>query len=438
MTYQQKLAQVQAQLQGENVESMSLHKSTSYIFRKRHDQTQAKLDLSDFNGVIFIDPDEMTADVEGLITFYDLAQETLKYNMLPKVVPELRSITVGGAISGLAIEASSFKYGLFHESVLEMDILLSNGVVVTASEHEYSDLFMAIPNSYGSLGYILRARLELVPVKPYVKLTREFFSDGWEYFERIAEVTHPSHEHDFIDGTIFAKDDFVLTMGQMVDEVPREPTNYLWNVYYLNLKKPEDYVTIWEFLWRYDRDSFWSTMHAPVLQNYWVRRLVGKYVLRSDRLRKMGRFIRQILRMFKRKKNSTTHYESIIQDIGIPCHNCSEFVTWLDQEIGIYPMFVCPTKSEKECLLWDLHDGELSCDIGIFDSKRSEHAPGYYNKMIEDKLPEFEGKKSLYSSVYYDQETFDQLYTGPEYYKLKGKYDSTNKFPTLFQKCVGQ
>ena len=75
----------------------------------------------------------MTADVEGMITYEALVDETLKFGLLPAVVPQLKTITVGGAVSGLGIESSSFKFGLVHETVEEMEILLGDGRLVTCS-----------------------------------------------------------------------------------------------------------------------------------------------------------------------------------------------------------------------------------------------------------------------------------------------------------------
>ena len=47
------------------------------------------------------------------------------------VVPELKTITVGGTIVGIGIESSSFKHGFVHEGMLEADILIAAGNVVT-------------------------------------------------------------------------------------------------------------------------------------------------------------------------------------------------------------------------------------------------------------------------------------------------------------------
>ena len=43
-----------------------------------------------------------------------------------------RRITIGGAVTGLGIESTSFTHGLPHESVIEMEILTGDGRVVVA------------------------------------------------------------------------------------------------------------------------------------------------------------------------------------------------------------------------------------------------------------------------------------------------------------------
>ena len=105
-----------------------------------------------------------------MITYADLVDATLDHGYMPMVVPQLKSITIGGAVAGVGIESTSFRHGLPHETVLEMDVLLSDGSVVTCSpDNEYSDLYYGIPNSYGTLGYVLKLKTPALPVKPYVK-----------------------------------------------------------------------------------------------------------------------------------------------------------------------------------------------------------------------------------------------------------------------------
>ena len=103
---------------------------------------------------------------------------------MPKVIPELSSITVGGAICGISIESSSFKYGWVHDTIIDMDVLTADGEVLYCTrENENKDLFNAIPNSYGTIGYITRAKIQLVKSKPYVKLTTHKFGNTKKAFE---------------------------------------------------------------------------------------------------------------------------------------------------------------------------------------------------------------------------------------------------------------
>src|SRR5262245_5635579 len=122
-----------------------------------------------------------------MCTYEDLVDATLPFGLIPYVVPQLRTITLGGAVTGLGIESTSFRNGLPHESVLEMDVLTGQGTVVTTRPGE--PLFDAFPNSYGSLGYATRLRIELESVPPYVALRHVQFDDLAAAAKAIAEIT---------------------------------------------------------------------------------------------------------------------------------------------------------------------------------------------------------------------------------------------------------
>jgi hypothetical protein len=128
--YQQKEAGAIAQFstllaQGQ---SISLKKNVKHIFKER--EKKPNLDLRHFNQVISIDTDQCIATVEGMTSFYDLVAATLAYGLMPQAVPELRSITVGGAIAGLGGQSSSFRFGLVHEMVTDFDLLTGEGKVI--------------------------------------------------------------------------------------------------------------------------------------------------------------------------------------------------------------------------------------------------------------------------------------------------------------------
>ena len=89
----------------------------------------------------------------------------------PLVVPQLKTITVGGAATGVGIESTSFRSGLVYDDIVEIDMLTGAGDVVTATpDGPHADLFLGFPNSYGTLGYATRLRVRLEPVRPFVAL----------------------------------------------------------------------------------------------------------------------------------------------------------------------------------------------------------------------------------------------------------------------------
>ena len=80
-----------------------LAKPTSNLFRPRT-SSAGGLDVSGLSGVIDVDPAARIAEVQGMCTYEDLVDATLTHGLIPLVVPQLRTITLGGAVTGLGIE----------------------------------------------------------------------------------------------------------------------------------------------------------------------------------------------------------------------------------------------------------------------------------------------------------------------------------------------
>src|SRR3954466_6613484 len=191
-----------------------LRKRTSNLFRPR-DRAASPLDADGFSGVLSVDRERRTADVGGMTTYEDLVDATLPHGLMPLRVPQLKTITVGGAVTGLGIESSSFRNGCPHESVVEMDVLTGAGEVVTARpDGEHRDLFHGFPNSYGSLGYALRLRIELEPVAPFVPLRHVRFSNVTDAVAAIEQICAgrrwPDEPVEFLDGMWCTRDEIYL------------------------------------------------------------------------------------------------------------------------------------------------------------------------------------------------------------------------------------
>ena len=132
------------------------------------------------------------------------------------------------------------------------------------------------------------------------------------------------------------------------------------------------------------------------------------------------------------------HSESVIQDVDIPIRRADEFLEFYAREIGLWPQWVCPIGvSDSRFVLYPVKPGWY-VNFGFWDVKRTReaHPPGHFNRLIEEKVSELGGIKSLYSDSYFPEDEFHRLYGGDAYQALKAKYDPAGAFPGLYQKVV--
>ena len=390
-----------------------------------------------------VNPDEGWADVEGTTTYDTAVDALLPYKHVPAVVPELKSITVGGALSGGGIESSSFRYGFVHETVLEFDLLTGTGECLTCRpDNEHSELFFGFPCSYGALGYCLRARIRIVPTQPYVHLEHRRFREITPFFERIERLCRENRPEGsplaFIDGSVFADGEFIITTGKWAEHVLRVSDYTGGNIYHRSLReKGEDWLTAHDYLWRWDTDWFWCS-RAFGAENPILRPLYKRFgLLRSTAYWKMRALLQRsgLLTLVSR------NVEFVIQDVEIPIERAPEFLRFMLDEIGLLPIWVCPAASPESDLQFPLYPTDpenLYINFGFWGGVPSRRPQGHFDRLVENKTTELGGKKSLYSSSWFDPETFDFLYDEPRCRTLKERYDPHNRFPHRYEKCVGK
>ena len=439
MSYQERRDRLAESLRLHPGGEIRLGKTTSNLFRDREIQDNT-LDVSDFQHVLSVDPHTRVIETEGMVTYEALADAALTHSLMPAVVPQLKSITIGGAVGGIGIESSSFRFGLPHETILEMDVLLGNGDIVCCTpDNEHRDLFFGLANSYGSLGYILRLKIEGIPVKPYVRLTHLHFQDRTEFFSRNDAAC--SGPNDFVDGVVFSAGEHYLVLGEFCDEAPYTSDYTYLKVYYRSIReRSEDYLTVRDYLWRWDTDWFWCSKNLYA-QHPLMRRFLGRKRLNSITYQKLMRWNTRV--GLTRRLNALTgiHRESVIQDVDIPLENAPAFIDFFEREIGIRPVWICPAQHDRsrgEYPLFPMRDDTLYINFGFWDRVRSRqnYPRGHFNRLIEDEVAKLGGIKSLYSESFYSQETFDQQFGGEHYRSLKARYDPDNRLKDLYQKCV--
>lgn len=426
---------------------MRLRKPTSNLFRAREKIAAEGLDTSGLTGVIAVDPAARTADVSGMCTYEDLVAATLPYGLSPLVVPQLKTITLGGAVTGLGIESASFRNGLPHESVLELDILTGAGELVTADRNVHADLFHAFPNSYGTLGYSVRLRIELEPVQPFVALRHLRFHSLDEMvaaMDRIIETRGyqgvPVH---YLDGVVFSAQESYLCLGFQTDTAGPVSDYTGLDIYYRSIQHADgerhDRLTTADYLWRWDTDWFWCSRafgaQHPVMRRLWPRR----YRRSSFYWKLIGYDRRFGIADRIEKRNGRPPRERVVQDVEVPLENCTAFLNWFLDNVPIEPIWLCPLRLRDHGARWPLYplrSGHTYVNIGFWSSVPAGPTPGHTNRLIERKVSELDGHKSLYSESFYSAEEFDALYGGETYRSVKKTYDPDSRLLDLYAKAV--
>jgi FAD/FMN-containing dehydrogenase len=406
------------------------------------------LDASAFDHVLRVDPASRTARVGGMTTYEDLCDATLGHRLMPLVVPQLKTITLGGAVTGLGIESTSLRNGLPHESVTEMEILTGDGRVVRATgDNEHADLFRGFPNSYGTLGYALSLTIDLEPVQPFVHIRHFPFGTPEACMEAVgqiaAEGSFHGHRADFVDGTAFAPDELYLTVGAFSDVAPWRSDYTGQDIYYESIRRDkEDFLTIRDYLWRWDTDWFWCSrafgVQKPLVRQLWPRRY-----RRSDVYRKLVALDRRYgLTDILNQRRQLPARESVIQDVHIPVERGADFLRFFAANVGMSPVWMCPLRMRGEhgraWPLWPPKPGEVYVNFGFWGLVRlpAGEQDGYYNRLIEDEIAKLDGHKTLYSTAFYPEDEFSHRYNGDAYQALKRAYDGEGRLLSLYEKCV--
>jgi len=421
---------------------IGLAKRTSNLFRDRDGARRPVIDLAHFDEVIGVDAAGGIVEAEAMIPYAALADATLAHGAMPAVVPQLKSITLGGAVAGVGIEASSFKFGLVHDTVTALDILTGDGRIVRCTpDNEHRDLFFGFPNSYGTLGYALSVSARIVPVKHFVHLEHVRHADPAACFAEMGR--HCAEQQlDFLDGTVFAPDELYLTLGHFVDHAPWSSDYTYRRIYYRSIReRSADYLATRDYLWRWDTDWFWCSKNVGA-QHPLLRRLLGRKRLNSITYQRIMRWNARwgLTRAMDRLRGA--HTEAVIQDVDIPLERAAEFLAFLHRDIGILPIWLCPIRvrdTDRRFPLYPLRAQSVYVNFGFWDvvALREARPPGYLNRKVERKVAELAGIKSLYSDSFYTEDEFWSEHDRVAYAALKARYDPAGALPDLYRKCVG-
>ena len=409
------------------------------------------IDTSHLDHVLKIDRLHHTVFCEPNVSMEKLHRECIKAGMVPQVVMEFPGITVGGGFAGTSGESSSFKHGFFEDTVRSIEIVLADGQVVKASRTERADLLEAAAGSFGTFGVTTMLEVQLMPAKAYVELNILPLSTLGRAITELETATQENLRNDYVDGIVYRKDLAVVITGQLKDKAMIDPDLPVerfsgpkdeWFYRYMEKRLESDgetpfkiTVPLKDYLFRYDRGGFWAGKWAfqyfmvPFnrVTRYWLDDLMHANV------------------MYHGLHESDLANQYIVQDISIPSSTTEDFINYLDQELGFYPLWLCPLKRGNASMPLRPRTGsslgdkalssELLINVGIWGPSPTKKQSSFIevNRRLEKKTRESYGLKCLYARAYYTEEEFWQIYDKSWYDELRLKYNATS-LPTVYDK----
>uniref|UniRef100_M4DQP5 Delta(24)-sterol reductase n=1 Tax=Brassica campestris TaxID=3711 RepID=M4DQP5_BRACM len=398
---------------------------------------------------------------------FEISRVTVPMNLSLAVVAELDDLTVGGLINGYGIEGSSHVHGLFTDTVEAYEIVLAGGELVRATrDNEYSDLFYAIPWSQGTLGLLVAAEIRLVHIKEYMKLTYipvkgDLQTIAQGYMDSFAPRDRdPAKIPDFVEGMVYSPSEGVMMTGTYASrEEAKRKGNKINNVgwwfkpwFYqyaqTALKKGEfvEYIPTREYYHRHTSSLYWEgKLILPFGDQFWFRFLFGWLMPPKVSLLKatQGEAIRNYY-----------HEMHVIQDMLVPLYKVGDALKWVDREMEVYPLWLCPHKLfkqpvksminpepgfEYEMRQGDTEDAQMYTDVGVYYAPgpvlRGEVFDGVEAvRKMEQWLIENHGYQPQYAVSELDERSFWRMFDADLYEHCRRKYRAVGTFMSIYYK----
>jgi hypothetical protein len=423
-------------------------------------QTATLIDMEYFNEVVEVNVKEGYVEAESRVTIGELIDRMIPMGFTIAVVPELRTLTIGGLICGAGIESSSHRHGLFMNTCLAYKVMFGDGSIQTVTADNNAQLFSWIPFSSGSLCMFISARIRLIPACSHVMLTYSLVHSREEAIEELTQTCQASEGDkkyaDFVEGILFTRDDGIIVRANMYrpngdhGKVPVNKIRWYSGFWYQHVKttywspsqnknnQNQESMSLSDYYFRHDRGIFWTLERKfPCVLNSVFRLLFG-WVLDS-RLRRLSILsdrgsVSEVKREVKR----------VVQDPIVPLKYGVDALKQFDSIFGITPVWLCPFKviplPTTSLLQFPQNDSsyDFYLDIGLYAVPTTkDYDPVRSHRLMEKFLRDHAGFVAPYAVCYSTKPEFWKMYHKKNYDDARLVTDADGKFVDIYDKIGG-
>lgn len=441
-----------------------------------------KIDVSSLTGIIHIDRAKNLMHVEPGVAMDELASIATAHGVVPQVVLEFPGITAGGALSGGGIESSSHRYGSFFDTIEEIDVITGDGNFLSSvSRTNFPDLFHSLCTSFGTQGIVTRIAVRIHEAKPFVHVHYIHVSSIEQATEAMEKLSNDKSV-DFLDGVVLSPISAMIVVGTYSASVTdskfctlrknRTDPWFFWHVTDIARKHApvplaklsgsdwrrhssvDQFITIDDYLFRFDRGAFWMARHGLKLfygtaaYNPSPDERAGP----SSILRYKYSWLastRQLYRMLHKLGDDVVARLYVVQDFIMPGKKeASTLVNFMtEHDVDIWPLWLCPVRTVEEKHAANAGFGfpvqatkkdQMMFNVGVYG--RPNPAKDWetvdFNRMLESFVSKNNGRKMLYAQSFYSTDEFWALFDKKSYDEMRSKFGGKTVFPDIASKLL--
>ncbi|PRQ09509.1 FAD-binding oxidoreductase [Enhygromyxa salina] len=461
--HDEKVAEVQAQVRRWAAQPADLRKpmctdrktwmNLSTRFEPKHQWHQIR--MGNLRDILHVDVDAKTIRVEPFVTVGQATSYLIDRGHMLAVNLEIAEATLGGLAMAVGMTTHSHKVGLLSETVVAYEVVTADGELLRVTADSHPDLYRALPWSHGTLGLLVGLELKIIPVKSHVHMRYEPAHSQADYCARMYELSTMDDAPDFIEATVYSRDQAVIMKGEFADPVTPEqrakinpigrwykPWFYTHVREYLN-GEGDEYIPLRHYLLRHNRSIFWVVEHMIPGGNHPLFRALLGWMMPP----KIA-FLKFSTTPAVRKMTFTMQ---VFQDITLPMSAMADAVNKSDELFDMYPILLYP------CRVYDrgpgsgqlrnpaLKDRVLGRDYAMYFDLGVYGVPGpiqrgeqfktvHAMREMEAFTQSVRGFPFLYADTFMTPKEFEEMFDLTLYRKVRAQYAAQGAFPQLYDK----